>query len=91
MALHWLADSTDLRLFVPPHRTYNLTLPLPVLSDLAFESSPATLLDGVQRLLGQKARERSKCTSQPVLRHLQNLGLEHSLEFFRIVESLRSP
>ena len=32
MALHCLADSTDLRLFVPPHRSYSLTLQLPILS-----------------------------------------------------------
>ena len=58
---------------------------LPVLSGLHFECSPATLLDGVQSLLGQKAFGRSRCTSQTTLRHLQDLGLEGSPEFFRIV------
>ena len=33
---------------------YSLTLQLPILSGLAFECSPATLLDGVHGLLGQK-------------------------------------
>ena len=57
MALHWLADSTDLRFLVPFNRTYSLTLELPVLSGPPFESSPATLLDVVRGFLGQKAWE----------------------------------
>ena len=47
----WLStalQTTGLRLFVSPHRTCSLTLQLPVLSGLPFESSPATFLDGVQ-------------------------------------------
>ena len=89
MALHCLTDSTDLRLFVPPHRTYSLTLQLPVLSGPPFESSPATLLDGVQGLLGQKTLGRSRCISQTTLRHLQDFGLEVSPEFLRIVGIVR--
>ena len=84
MALLCLADSTDLRLFIPPRRTYNLTLQDPVLSNLLFESSPVTLLDGVQSLLGQKARGRYRCTLQTALRHLRNFRLEVSPEFLRI-------
>ena len=44
MALHRLADSTDLRLFVPIHHTYSLTLQLPVQSGLPFESRYNKLL-----------------------------------------------
>ena len=74
-----------MRLLVPPHHTYSLALQLPVLSGLTFKSSLATLLDGVQRLLDQKALGRSSCTSQTALRHLWDLGLEVSSEFLRIV------
>ena len=42
-------------LFVSPHRTYSLTVQLPVHSCLPFESSPVTLLDDVEGLLGQKS------------------------------------
>ena len=50
MAFHCLAYATDLRLPVPPHSTYSLTLQLSVLSGLPFVFSP-DLLDGVQGLL----------------------------------------
>ena len=89
MALHCLADSTDLRLFVPPHRTYSLTLQLPILSGPPFESSPATLLDDVQGLLGQKTLARSRFTSQTACRHLQDFNLEVSPEFLRILGIVR--
>ena len=85
MALHCLADSTDLRLFVLSHRTYTLTLELPVLSRPPFESSRATLLDDVQGLLGQKTLGRSRCISQTILRHLQDFDLEVGPEFLSIV------
>ena len=75
--------------FFPPHRTYSLTLQLPKLSGPPFESSPATLLDDVQGLLGQKTLGRSRCISQTTLRHLQDFGLEVSAEFLRIVGIIR--
>ena len=62
------------------HRTYSLTLQLTLLSGLPFESSPATLLDDAQGLLGQKALGRSRCISQTALRHLQDFSLEVSPE-----------
>ena len=64
MAFHCLAESKDLRLLVPPHRTYSLTLQLSVLSGTPYESSPATLLDDVQGFLGQKTLGHSRCISQ---------------------------
>ena len=77
--------STDLRLFVPPHRMCSLMLQLLVLSGSPFECSRATLLDDVHGLLDQKALRRSLCISQTALRHLQVFGLEVGSEFLRIV------
>ena len=67
VALHCVADSMDLR---------TLELQIQVLPGLAFESSPATLLDGVQSLLGGKVLGSSRCTSQIALRHLQDWSHE---------------
>ena len=58
-------------------------LQLPVLS------SPATLLDDVQGLIGPKALGRSRCTSQTAIRHLQDSGLDVSPEFLRMVTIVR--
>ena len=86
MTLYCLADSTDVRLFVPSHRTSSLTLQLQVLFALPFEPFPATLLDDVQGLFGQKTLgRRSSCISQTALRHLEDFGLEVCPDFHRIV------
>ena len=85
VALHCLADSTDLHLFVPPHGTYSLTLQLPILSGPPLKSSPATLLDDVQGLFGQKTLGRSQSISHTTLRQLQAFGLKVGSEFLRIV------
>ena len=71
--------------------TYSLPLQLSVLSGLHFESRPATLHDGVQALLSQKALGRFRCTSRTALRHLRVLGLEISPDFLRIVGNFRFP
>ena len=89
MALHCLPDSTNLRFFVPPHRTYSLRLQLPVLSGRPFESSDAIPLDDVQGLVGYNALGRSRCIWQTALRYLQDFGLVVSLEFFKIVGIVR--
>ena len=64
---------------------YSLTLQLPVLFGLSFESSPATLFDDVQGLIGQTPLGRPRCISQTTLRHLQDFRLEVSPEFLRVV------
>ena len=89
MALHGLADSTDLRLLVPHYRTYSLTVRLPILSGPLSESTSGTLLDDAQGILGQKALGRSRCISQTTLRHLQDFGLQVVPEFLRIVGIVR--
>ena len=87
MALHRVADSTDLRLFVLPHRRLHesCSLTLPILSGPLFKSSPATLLDDVQGRVGLKALGPSKSISQTTLEHLHDFDLEVGPEFLRIV------
>ena len=78
----------DLRLVIPPHRTYRLTLQLPVLSGLPFESSHATL----RWCPGSSWSEISwifRRTSQTALQRFQDFGLEVSAEFLRIVGIIR--
>ena len=49
------------------------------------ESSPATLHDDVQGLLGQKFLGRPRFTSQTAFPHVQDFGIEVRPEFFRVV------
>ena len=84
MAFHCLADSNDLCLFVLPHRSYRLTIQLPVFSGLPLECSLPTPLHDVRGFLRQKALGRSRCTWQTAFRQLQDFGVEVSPEFLRI-------
>ena len=72
-------------LFHFPHRTLSPTLQLPLLPGLTIEEWPATLLNSVQGLYGQKTLRRSKHTSRTAFQHFKDFGLQVSLEFLKAV------
>ena len=92
MTLHYFAASTELRLYVPPHRMYSLTLQLPILSGLTLDSSPAMVsrVSWVRNLLDFPVvpRRQLSCTLsiwvlKSVKKFLRIVGIVRLAETFR--------